>query len=249
MDLPINQIVEGDCLEVLKTLPDACVDLVIFDPPYNVGIKYASGVNDNIPWRKYGVWLLRRVREASRLLVSGGQMYLHMATRAVGRVPLPRRFICVPWIKTFSQIYGVNQPFNWGAWEPVFYWAKGKPGYISRANNAAMDGDYFLGPNAMGLQRNGQVPERWEHPCPKPLWLPQRMIERSCCSGGIVLDPCCGTGTSMVAAKMLGRRFIGIDISPEYCQIARERLKAVDTAVPVSEARGGQMSLFGGGHA
>ena len=242
---PINEIVRGDCLDVMRSWPDGCVDLVIFDPPYNVGIKYANDLADNVPWRQYGVWLLRRVREARRLLSSGGQMYLHLATKAVGHVPLPRRCICVPWIKTFSQIYAVTQPFNWGAWEPVFYWAKGKPAYVSRANNAAMDGDYFLGPNAMGLQQGGEIPERWAHPCPKPLWLPRRMIERSCPQGGIVLDPCCGIATACVAAKMLGRRYIGIDISEDYCRISRERLAAVETGVPVKEARMGQLPLFG----
>ena len=55
-----------------------------------------------------------------------------------------------------------------------------------------------------------------------------------------------GSGTTCVAAKMLSRRYIGIDISEEYCQIARQRLEAVDTGVPVKEQRQGQMPLFEG---
>ena len=61
---------------------------------------------------------------------------------------------------------------------------------------------------------------------------------------GIILDPFCGSGTTCVAAKMMGRNYIGIDISEEYCEIARERLKAIDTGVPVKEARAGQQPLF-----
>ena len=63
-------------------------------------------------------------------------------------------------------------------------------------------------------------------------------------SGDIVLDPMSGSGTTVKMANLLGRRYIGIDISPEYCQIARDRLRAVDTGVPVKEARAGQGALF-----
>ena len=63
-------------------------------------------------------------------------------------------------------------------------------------------------------------------------------------SGDIVLDPMSGSGTTVKMANLLGRRYIGIDISPEYCQIAEDRLRAVDTGVPVKEARAGQGALF-----
>jgi len=63
-------------------------------------------------------------------------------------------------------------------------------------------------------------------------------------TANIILDPFCGSGTTCVAAKKLGRRYIGIDISPEYCEIARSRLEAVDTGVPAKEARKGQGALF-----
>jgi DNA modification methylase len=82
------------------------------------------------------------------------------------------------------------------------------------------------------------------HPTQKPLLLMEKIIADFSRSNDLILDPFCGSGTTCVAAKMLGRRYIGIDISEEYCQIARERLKAADTGVPIKEARKGQIPMF-----
>jgi len=90
----------------------------------------------------------------------------------------------------------------------------------------------------------GQNRERIDHPCPRPLEQVAYVVELASVADSLVLDPFCGSGTTCVAAKMLGRRFIGIDISLEYCDIARSRLRAVDTGVPVKEAKAGQLPLF-----
>ena len=84
--------------------------------------------------------------------------------------------------------------------------------------------------------------ESRKHPAEKPLELVSYILQKH---DGLILDPFCGSGTTCVAAKMLGRRYIGIDISEEYCEIARKRLEAVETGVPVSEQKSGQMALFG----
>ncbi len=82
------------------------------------------------------------------------------------------------------------------------------------------------------------------HPSPKPLSYMIWLIESLSSPNELVLDPFCGSGTTCVAAKKLGRRYVDIDISPEYCEIARMRLKAVDTGVSVKEQRQGQKGLF-----
>ena len=88
--------------------------------------------------------------------------------------------------------------------------------------------------------------EKLGHPVAKPIGVWGEILMRgSVKPSDIILDPFCGSGTTCVAAKMLGRSYIGIDISDEYCQIARERIRAVDTGVPVKEARAGQIGLFG----
>ena len=85
---------------------------------------------------------------------------------------------------------------------------------------------------------------RLGHPTQKPISLYGRMINASSAENDLILDCFSGLGSSCVAAKMLGRRYIGIDISEKYCQIARQRLEAIDTGVPVKEQKAGQLALF-----
>ncbi|HUV67951.1 MAG TPA: site-specific DNA-methyltransferase, partial [Sedimentisphaerales bacterium] len=100
----------------------------------------------------------------------------------------------------------------------------------------------------------GEMPDIWRipggnghikgHKAVFPVDLASRAIAGWTRPGDLILDPFCGSGTTCVAAKKLGRNYIGIDISPEYCAIARKRLEAVDTGVPVKEADAGQMPMF-----
>ncbi len=83
-----------------------------------------------------------------------------------------------------------------------------------------------------------------EHPAIFPEQLAIDHIKSWSNNGDLVIDPMVGSGTTCVAAKMLGRRYIGIDISEKYCQIARQRLEAVDTGVSVREQKIGQRALF-----
>ena len=89
-----------------------------------------------------------------------------------------------------------------------------------------------------------QVEGNLYHTTQKPLNLMLWTIGKYSSPTDLILDPFCGSGTTCVAAEMLGRKWIGIDISEEYCQIARDRIKAVRTGVPVAEQRKGQKGLF-----
>jgi DNA modification methylase len=82
------------------------------------------------------------------------------------------------------------------------------------------------------------------HPTQKPEGLMEWCIEKASNPNDLIFDPFCGSGTTCVAAKRLGRRYIGIDISPEYCDIARKRLEAEEKGITVKELEKGQGSLF-----
>lgn len=228
-------VVCGDCLEILPTLLDGCVDLVCTDPPY--GIDYQSTrrtdrsqwkpkiANDKTPCLE---WLP---------MAGGGRLVCFcrwdveadfvMAIREAG-YDIKSQVIWDKMIHGMGDLEGEFAPQH----ENIVYatkqrwtWPGSRPKSILRFQRV--------------------MPECLVHPNEKPVELLCELISCLSITGDLVLDPFCGSGTTCVAAKMLGRRYIGIEISPEYCEIARQRLEAVDTGVPVKEARAGQLPLFG----
>lgn len=228
IDKYINKIICGDCLDILKDFPDSCVDLVLTDPPYGIlgGAKSIGGANiveptiypimdwDYKPFNKQQLKEIIRISENQ--IIFG---YNHFSNI------LPNTSCAIAWDKACQN--GWNDTFADGelAWTSFR-----KPTKFYR----------LLWKGALRVERNIER----QHPTQKPLQLMKWILQDFSKEDDLILDPFCGSGTTCVAAKMLGRRYIGIDISPEYCEIARQRLEAVDTGVPVKEARAGQIPLF-----
>lgn len=211
------QIYHGDCRDILPDLEP--VDLVLTDPPYNMGFDYGSTVDDTR--QDYADWLMERMYLALEILKDGGQMYLHQPTQNLPEImPLFPNCRLLAWCKNFSQIW--PSPWNWGSWEPVIYWSKGKPNTVNKTKCADKDRDWYVTRGALGLIRG--VPQKSEHPCPKPPEAETPLILRSTDFGDIVLDPFMGSGTTLRAAKDLNRKAIGIEIEERYCEIAAKRL-------------------------
>jgi len=198
-ELPLNQIICGDCLSVMRDFPDGCVDLVLTDPPYNIGCDYDT-YDDNRDRDDYDRWIQSwwDALPSQRRIVFPG----------VGNLSLwykrnPTATAC--WYKPGAP--GRANPFQWCEWEPILTWkCMFRLSDVFRATISKQKG--------VG-----------SHPCPKPLPLMVDIIKRLRSKCDIILDPFCGSGTVCLAAKMAGKNFIGIDISEDYCRIARERLK------------------------
>ena len=258
-----NTIITGDCLKIMQGWPDNCVDLVVTSPRYNVGVDYTDQVNDSIPYEDYLNWLDTIWSDCFRVLRSGGRLCINVGD--TGRNPYyPVHCDIAVRLRSKWFLMGIiiwnkqNCLSNtaWGSWKsPVapslrgmheFIVIAGKNGKFFRKDSAVKDvwtKEDFL---KCTLEIWNFTPEtdKIGHPAPFPLELPRRLIKLYSYLNDTILDPFCGSGTTCVAAKMLGRSFIGIDISEEYCEIARMRLKAVDTGVPVAEQRQGQQALF-----
>ena len=233
MKLPINQIVCGDCLEVMKDWPDDCVDLVLTDPPYGLNIvKGGSLSGGNVPYQASDwdasppkpEYFKQMVRLSVNQVIWGGNYFPCLWLKPC------RGFIY--WNKLNHHTNRADGELAWTSFD-----------MCARHFDYMWDGNRYGFPN-QPIRGVGQPTTR-THPTEKPLELMLWLLREFSRANQLILDPFCGSGTTCVAAKMLGRNYIGIDISEEYCKIARQRIKAVDTGVPVKEQRQGQMALFG----
>ena len=224
----VNKIICGDCLDVMGGWPARCAELVLTDPPYGIGENAhrnnsrgtltATTDYDDYDWDKQKVsdaHILSLIRVSHNQIVFGGNYYGSI----LGDTPC-----YIVWNKDNGKVDFADCELAWASFKSavrmVTYRWQGM------------------------LQEPGRPKERRMHPTQKPFGVMQWILERYSKSGDLILDPFCGSGTSCVAAKTLGRRYIGIDISQEYCEMARQRLVAVDTGVPVKEQRAGQGALF-----
>ena len=230
MELPINQIICGDCLEVMKGWPDKCVDLVLTDPPYGINFDRATWGDKPSAYPDF----MRSWLSTANKLVGEGPCFVWQAlTNApMWHTWFPSDFRIFAACKGFVQYRPT--PIQW-SWDPVIYWGKipGEPSVYRK--------DFHV----QSLAPFGAGREHINHPTPRPLQQTAYLVNLASSKGDLILDPFCGSGTTCVAAKMLGRNYIGIDISEKYCEIARLRLKAVECGVSAKELKQGQIPLFG----
>jgi site-specific DNA-methyltransferase (adenine-specific) len=251
IDKYINTIICGDCLEVMKEFPDNSVDLVLTDPPYvglKGGMKHFGGqgvceishpsytIGDL--WSANFQWISNAWRICDKGLMSFSSF--HNIDRYRDYLPDEKKVALLTWDKITSPTPVGNVPrfsseFIWCYRKnPSLEWWRLKSTVLRVVHITA--GCVSTGERMIKTNSKQAL-----HPAQKPLRLILKLLA---IGGDVVLDPFCGLGTTCVAAKMLGRRYIGIDISPEYCEIARMRLKAVETGVSVKEQKQGQLSLL-----
>ena len=191
------RLYHGDALELLPLLGEG-VDLVLTDPPYNVGLDYCGG--DARP--DYEAWCRRWFALCPRPLVfTPGLVNLPMWCR-IGRPT---------WIAAWVKPNQCSRSALGGActWEPVlFYGRLRKPLPQDTWSDAILTRQSDTG----------------DHPCPKDRRAWRRLLARISEPGDLVLDPFAGSGTTLVVAKELGRRAIGIELEESYCETAALRL-------------------------
>jgi len=210
-------IYHGDCREILSQLPGESVDLVLTDPPYNVGKDYGNGTqadrrNDYLPWLN-SIWV-----EAGRVAKDGSFLIYTNTTTFIpyGMNPPPpwRYFHLAIWNKPLSlrpAFYGICPH-----WEPIFIALKGdKPWRPFRGDEIFSDVFSANVTFCKGRKR--------DHPAVKPVSLCERLILFGCPPNGTVLDPFVGTGTTLLAAKKFGCHAIGCDTSERFCKLSAKR--------------------------
>jgi len=210
-DKYINKIVNIDCLEGMKELPDGCIDLVVTDPPYGLNYPYIS-YNDTPENLRILISKFMPVvkRICKRALIFSG-------VHNVQIYPQADWIISYSWLSTAK--YGMA---GYNQWQPILLYGKDIKGFGSVNEIIKSDTLHFTGGDDIGFLSSFKDKK---HPCPKPLKVMKRVVNRFSNLDDLICDPFCGSGTTLVAAKELGRRFIGFEIEPKYCAIAEERLK------------------------
>ena len=200
-------IYHGDCREIMPTLPP--VDLVLTDPPYGINFDRATWADSPDAYGELMHWL---VTEINRVVIDGwGFVFQAMLNVARFHEWFPEGWRLFAACKNFAQVRPTGL---WHSWDPVAFWKCGDPS----PNEAPLHRDYHVG-NVAGV-----FGDKIGHPCPRPLDTMQYLAAVASPSGGTILDPFMGSGTTLRAAKDLGRKAIGIEIEEQYCEIAAKRM-------------------------
>lgn len=240
----IDKITCGDAEKVLCQLPDNCVDLVFTSPPYNFGLDYGSSADDT-RWEEYFQKLFAVFDQCIRVLKFGGRIVVNVQPLFSDYIPshhiisaffMRRRLIWkgeLLWEKNnynckytaWGSWKSPASPYLKYTWEFIEIFAKGSLKSKGDKANADITADEF---KQWVNAKWSIAPERnmrdYGHPAMFPEELAVRVLKLFSFANSFVLDPFVGVGTTAVAAKKLQRHYLGIDISPQYCQAAEARL-------------------------
>ncbi|MEM9210199.1 MAG: site-specific DNA-methyltransferase [Pseudomonadota bacterium] len=251
-DLPLDIILAGDCINVMQTLPDASVDLVFADPPYNLQLKgdlhrpdnsKVNAVDDD--WDQfdsfatYDAFTTAWLAEARRILKPDGAIWVIGSYHNIFRVGAALQnagfwmLNDVVWRKTNpmpnfrgARLTNAHETLIWAAKsetsKPTFNYAALK----SLNDGVQMRSDWLL-PICTGHERLKDADGAKAHPTQKPESLLHRVLLGTTNPGDVVLDPFFGTGTTGAVAKKLGRHFVGIEQEEAYREIAEARLAKI----------------------
>ncbi len=252
MPVQRNSIVQGDCLDILRRVPDCSVDLVFADPPYNLQLgggltrpdqSVVDGVDD--AWDQfpsfdaYDLFTHQWLEECRRVLKDDGAIWVigsyHNIFR-VGTILQDQGFWLqndVIWIKSNPMPNFKGTRFQ-NAHETLIWAAKSKASRVTFNYDALkafnedkqMRSDWLI-PICTGAERLKDHNGRKAHPTQKPEALLTRVLLATTRPGDLVLDPFCGTGTTAAVAKRLGRDYIGIERDEGYVRLSRLRLKSI----------------------
>ena len=265
-----GKIINGDCIEVMKTLPDGSVDLIVTSPPYGVGIAYDTH-DDDVEFEEYKVFARNWMTEAYNLLKDDGRIALNIPYEINRQKKGGRIFFVSEMYQIMKEIgfgfFGIvdleeqsphrSKTTAWGSWmspsSPYIYNPKEcvilayKKHHIKKVKGEPQ----WKGTPTEIEQEDGTIKKKivYEDTDKKEFmelvfgqWnyfadtksltkatfstdIPTKAIKILSYKNDLILDPFAGSGTSLVSAEVLGRRWIGIELSPNYCKIAEERVQ------------------------
>ena len=224
-----TELILGDCLDILRAMPDASVGAIVTDPPYSSGGRQQSTarstvskssrddagwfIGDNMGTDTY-LWFMREIaKQCMRVSQSGAPAYVFTDWRQLNTVVTA--WESLGWTYKSLIVWDKNRGGAMGSWwrnnhEMIAAFVKGKANPLS-------SGSFF---NTW----RGTKPQGGAHPTEKPVELMRYLISSITPAGAVVLDPFMGSGTTGVACVLEGFPFVGVERDPAYFKIAEERM-------------------------
>ncbi len=211
------QLFCGDCLEVMKQIPDGSVDCILTDSPYGFGYQSNMKKNKDLPmfYDRNTHWLNEFLFIANKKLKPDGHLYMFAPTQKIDefKQKIENFFIIKNLLVWDKQGFGMGDLY--GQYAPSYEFIVFAVKEQGRKLNGVRERDI--------LRFNKTKCEL--HPTQKPVDLMEHLIEKSTNTGDVILDPFMGSGTTGVACKNLNRKFIGIELDEEYFKTAENRIK------------------------
>lgn len=269
MEKKIKTIINGDCIEVMKTLDEGSIDLIVTSPPYGVGIDY-DVYHDDVTWEEYVKFTSSWMEQAFRVLKDDGRIALNIPYE-INRQQKGGRIFMVGEVWQIMKEIGYNffgivdleeesphrsRTTAWGSWmspsAPYIYnpkecvilaykkhhikKVKGEPQWVGELGEKE-DKNGVMKPKMIYTEEQKRefidlVFGNWKYfadtksmtKATFSMDIPTKAIKILSYKNDIVLDPFAGSGTSLVAAEILDRQWIGIELSPNYAEVARKRV-------------------------
>lgn len=234
-------IITGDCLQELPKVESGSVDLVFFDPPFNIGLDYPGYEDRRKEW-EYFDWLVDIFAKIRSVLSPTASLWVQCGQTIQSKVHSMLRAMALHWRNSvvWHYTFGPHQKKKFVPSWQMLHW------FTVDAKDFTFNDEAIRVPSARQLKYNdkranpkGRIPddvwiisrvcgtfrERVDHSCQTPLELLDRIITACSNPGDLVLDPTCGTGSAGVSALRLGRRFLGIELCAETAEKARRRIE------------------------
>ncbi len=243
-----NRIFCEDALVGMARIPDASVDLILTDPPYNLGKDYGND-SDKLAADDYLRWTQTWIDAALPKLKPNGSLYIFLTWRYAPEifVMLKQRMTManeIIWDRRVPSMGGSTRRYS-SVHDTIGFFVNAKDYYFDldairiaydAATKKARSRSIFVGAKWLEVGYNPkdvwsvsrlhrEHAEREDHPTQKPLEIIDRMIKASCPPGGMVFDPFMGSGTTAVSAQRCGREFVGFELNPAYCEMIHQRLQ------------------------
>jgi site-specific DNA-methyltransferase (adenine-specific) len=265
--MKFDRLLKGNCLDLLATIPEGCVDLAFADPPFNIGYEY-DHYDDRKHKDEYLLWTSKWLAAVRRVLSPTASFYVAIGDEYAAEIKVRLDALGLAmrnWI-VWHYTFGVNctRKFN-RSHAHIFYYVVDPKRFTFNADAVRVPSARLTTYADARANPKGKLPddtwvlrpqederlfrpdgdtwyfsrvcgtfhERGDHPCQMPEAVLERIIRVSSSRGDLVLDPFAGSGTTLAAAKRLGRHYVGTELSPTYAAAIEERLA---TVVPERES-------------